>query len=83
MKLDAPDIENFLLNLIFESHDIAGIGTASVHNGQGMLAGNAHRAPSKAFAEAGLFDKPCGRELHLAVLRRILRNSFARRALLG
>src|SRR5262249_11266062 len=81
MNLHAPNVEHSLLHFVFECHYVLRLRATAVDDSQRMFARNTDWPAGISFIESGLLHQPRGRQLHLAILGRITRQSLAGDAL--
>src|SRR5690349_22620388 len=76
-EADAKGVGHALLDLVFQGKDVVGSGVATVHDGQRVLARDAHPPLGVAPGKSGMFHQPGGRNLVLGAQRGIAGNRKA------
>src|SRR2546423_12564049 len=69
-----PDFFDTVLNLIFQSEDFGGGGSAAIHNGKSMFARNAGATEIVSPRKTGVLDQPGGRYLPILFESRVTWN---------
>src|SRR5256885_15027251 len=58
LQPDTPNLRDPVLDMVFQSENVGCGRLTSIHNGQGVLAGDANRPSGKSLTKAGMFDQP-------------------------
>ena len=80
LQLDAPDFFDSALDLVLQREDLGGGGSAAIHNGKSVLAGDSCVAEVISTAESRVLHQPCRGDFPVSLQCRITWN---RQALAG